>query len=118
MIDFEEKRRLEELESEDIFLKDQLREETDRKELIERLRSVESGDSLAEKRQQVKDRLALLTASQRHATNKGKKEKWQFLFMALIVYDPLWMGNDFSGSLTGIGGWNRFARCYPFLYKK
>ena len=45
---------------------------------------MESSDSLAEKRQQVKDRLALLTASQRHATNKGKKEKWQFLFMAML----------------------------------
>ena len=79
-----EKKRLEELESEDILLQSQLMAETDRKELIERLRSMESSDRLAEKLQQVKDRLVLLTASQRHATNKGKKEKWQFLFMAIL----------------------------------
>ena len=79
-----EKIRLEELESEQVLLQSQLMEEKDRKELIERLSGMESSDSLAEKRQQVKDRLALLTASQRRAINKGKKEKWQFLFMALL----------------------------------
>ena len=45
---------------------------------------MESSDTLAEKRQQVKERLAILTASHMHATNKGKKEKWQFLFMAML----------------------------------
>jgi uncharacterized protein YhaN len=79
-----EKKRLEELESEDVLLQSQLMPETDRKELIERLDRIESSDTLAKKRQQVKDRLALLTASQQHATNKGKKEKWQFLFMAML----------------------------------
>lgn len=79
-----EKKRLEELETEDVLLKDQLMAETDRKELIERLNSMESSDTLAEKRQQVKERLAILTASHMHATNKGKKEKWQFLFMAML----------------------------------
>ena len=79
-----EKRRLEELETEDVLLKDQLMAETDRKELIERLNSMESSDTLAEKRQQIKERLAILTASHMHATNKGKKEKWQFLFMAML----------------------------------
>ncbi|HEY4549918.1 MAG TPA: hypothetical protein VIG98_06545, partial [Bacillus sp. (in: firmicutes)] len=62
----------------------QLMAETDRKDLIEQLKSMESSDTLAEKHQQVKDRLAILTVSQRHATNKGKKEKWQFLFMAML----------------------------------
>ncbi len=109
---------MEELESEDILLKDQLMAETDRKELIERLRSMESSDTLAEKRQQVKDRLVLLTASQRHATNKGKKEKWQFLFMAILFMILCGWGIASQGALIGIGRWNRFARFYPFLYKK
>ena len=79
-----EKKRLEELETEEALLKAQLMHEKERKELIERLNSMESSDTLAEKRQQVKERLAILTASHMHATNKGKKEKWQFLFMAML----------------------------------
>ena len=79
-----EKKRLEELETEEALLKAQLMPEKERKELIERLNSMESSDTLAEKRQQVKERLAILTASHMHATNKGKKEKWQFLFMAML----------------------------------
>ena len=79
-----EKKRLEELESEEVLLQSQLMAERDRKDLTERLSSMESSNSVAEKRQQVKERLNLLTASHRQATNKGKKEKWQFLFMAML----------------------------------
>ena len=79
-----EKKRLEELESEEVLVKGQLLSERERQGLKERLNNMETKEKLAEKRQQVTDRLAILTASQRQTTNKGKKEKWQFLLMAML----------------------------------
>ncbi len=79
-----EKKRLEELESKEVLLRDQLMPEKERKELIDRLISMESSGNLAEKRQQVRDRLARLTASHQQTVDKGKKEKWQFFFMAML----------------------------------
>jgi uncharacterized protein YhaN len=111
-----EKKRLEELESEEVWIKGQLMTERERQGLIERLSNMETREILTEKRQQVKERLASLSESQKQATNNEKKEKWQFLFMAILfIFLGVWgmLSNEFL--LVVVGGIGLLVSVFFYL---
>jgi len=78
----EEKRQLEELEAKEYSLKGELLPEMERKSLQEQLSRFDSNRNLADKYEEIKNRLALLKASEQKSSSKVKSDKLQYMIFA------------------------------------
>ncbi|WP_338451325.1 AAA family ATPase [Niallia oryzisoli] len=103
----EEKRQLEEMEEKEKLLKGELLPDTERKRLQEQISRFESSENLASNYEEIKNRLALLTASLEKSSAKVKSDKLQYIFFAIFFFILCGWGiysNTFMLVIAGGGG--------------